>query len=279
MHVGTTSQLYQIAAVALDLEAQVLGLVALQIATSNEHAESVVRRVGQEHHVEQDIERFVLNHRRIPPETSCGGGSMPAGRCLAQLDAGFDACSNGSRLPAGGELPAALCPSGTRDRQAEEQHESHQAHDHKMHAWRSLCTIQVDASGQIALPLVGSVEAEGKTASELSTDIEKLFGEKYLKDPQVTVSVATSVSQRVSIQGEVTEPGVYQVSGPTTLLEVLSMAKGETDIAKLNEVVIFRNINGQRMGAVFDVASIRRGQAMTLPCRERHGRRRLFGSA
>jgi polysaccharide export outer membrane protein len=121
--------------------------------------------------------------------------------------------------------------------------------------------LQVDASGQIALPLVGSVQARGKTASELSTDIEKLFGEKYLKDPQVTVTVATSVSQRVSIQGEVTEPGVYQVSGPTTLLEVLSMAKGETDVAKLNEVVIFRNINGQRMGAVFDVASIRRGQA------------------
>lgn len=121
--------------------------------------------------------------------------------------------------------------------------------------------LQVDASGQIALPLVGSVEAKGKTASELSTEIEKRFGEKYLKDPQVTVSVATSVSQRVSIQGEVTEPGVYQVSGPTTLLEVLSMAKGETDTAKLNEVVIFRNVNGERMGAVFDVASIRRGQA------------------
>lgn len=121
--------------------------------------------------------------------------------------------------------------------------------------------LQVDASGQIALPLAGAVEAKGKTTLELSAEIEKLFGAKYLKDPQVTVSVATSVSQRVSIQGEVTEPGVYQVSGPTTLLEVLSMAKGETDVAKLNEVVIFRNVNGERMGAVFDVASIRRGQA------------------
>ena len=100
-----------------------------------------------------------------------------------------------------------------------------------------------------------------ETAAELSDEIEKRFGEKYLKNPQVTVSVATSVSQRVSVQGEVTEPGVYQVSGPTTLLEVLSMAKGETDVAKLNEVVIFRNVNGERMGAVFDVASIRRGQA------------------
>lgn len=121
--------------------------------------------------------------------------------------------------------------------------------------------IQVDASGLIALPLVGSVEARGKTALELSNELEKLFGARYLKNPQVTVTLAGSVSQKVSIQGEVTEPGVYQVSGPTTLLEVISMAKGETDVAKLNEVVVFRNMNGQRMGAVFDVASIRRGQA------------------
>lgn len=121
--------------------------------------------------------------------------------------------------------------------------------------------IQVDASGQIALPLIGSVEARGKTAAELSRELEQLFGSKYLRDPQVTVTVASSVSQKVSIQGEVTEPGVYQITGPTTLLDVISMAKGETDVATLDQVVVFRNINGQRMGAVFDVASIRRGAA------------------
>ena len=125
----------------------------------------------------------------------------------------------------------------------------------------SVKAMQVDASGRIALPLVGSVDAGGKSTSELSGELEKMFGAKYLKSPQVTVTVATSVSQKISIQGEVTQPGVYPVSGPTTLLEVISMAKGETDVAKLNEVVVFRNLNGQRMGAVFDVASIRRGQA------------------
>lgn len=125
----------------------------------------------------------------------------------------------------------------------------------------SVKAIQVDASGLIALPLVGSVEARGKTASQLSTELERLFAAKYLRHPQVTVTIAGSVSQKVSIQGEVTEPGVYQITGPTTLLEVMSMAKGETAVAKLNEVVVFRNIEGQRMGAVFDIASIRRGLA------------------
>ena len=121
--------------------------------------------------------------------------------------------------------------------------------------------IEVDASGQIALPLVGSVQAKGKTASELASELEKLFGTKYLRNPEVTVSVASSVSQKVSVQGEVVQPGVYQLTGPTTLLDVLSLAKGETDVAKLDQVVVFRNINGQRMGAVFNVDGIRRGEA------------------
>ena len=91
------------------------------------------------------------------------------------------------------------------------------------------------------------------------------------------MTVASSVSQKVSIQGEVAEPGVYQLTGPTTLLDVISMAKGETEIATLDQVVVFRNINGQRMGAVFDVASIRRGEAARSGhSGQRPGRSRLF---
>jgi polysaccharide export outer membrane protein len=121
--------------------------------------------------------------------------------------------------------------------------------------------LQVDAAGQIALPLVGTVQATGKTPAELSRELETILGTKYLRNPQVTVTVAASVSQKVSIQGEVREPGVYPLSGPTTLLGVLSMAKGESEVASLKQVVVFRDINGQRMGATFDVASIRKGEA------------------
>ncbi len=125
----------------------------------------------------------------------------------------------------------------------------------------SIKATQVDASGNIALPLVGTVAAQGKTAADLSKELEDLFGAKYLRNPQVTVTVAASVSQKVSVQGEVTQPGIYPLTGPTTLLDVISMAKGETEVAKLQEVVVFRNVNGQRMGAVFNVANIRRGEA------------------
>ena len=76
-----------------------------------------------------------------------------------------------------------------------------------------------------------------------------------------SVTIASSVSQKVSVQGEVAEPGVYQLTGPTTLLDVISLAKGETELASLKQVVVFRSVKGERMGAVFDIDSIRRGSA------------------
>lgn len=121
--------------------------------------------------------------------------------------------------------------------------------------------LQVDAAGKIALPLIGTIDAKGDTPAELSTKIEHLLGARYVRNPQVAVSVGASVSQKVSIEGEVAEPGVYPMTGPTTLLGVIAMAKGETDLATLRQVVVFRTTNGQREGAVFDVASIRRGDA------------------
>lgn len=119
--------------------------------------------------------------------------------------------------------------------------------------------VQVDAAGNISLPLIGTIRSAGRTAPELSAELETLLGEKYLVSPQVTVSVASSISQRVVVEGEVVEPGTYELRGPTTLLGALSLAKGETRVASLQEVIVFRNIDGQRVGAVFDAASIRRG--------------------
>jgi polysaccharide biosynthesis/export protein len=121
--------------------------------------------------------------------------------------------------------------------------------------------LEVDANGNVSLPLIGTVAAAGKTTSELSHDIASRLNEHYLKDPQVAVTVATSASQKVTVEGEVAQPGVYDIKGGTSLLQTLALAKGETRTAKLNQVVIFRTINGQRMGAVFDVGAIRTGKA------------------
>jgi polysaccharide biosynthesis/export protein len=121
--------------------------------------------------------------------------------------------------------------------------------------------LQVNANGNITMPLIGTVPAAGKTTSELGAVIADRLGSQYLKSPQVNVAVTSSVSQKVTVQGEVTQPGVYQIQGKTTLLDALSMAKGETRVATLNQVAVFRVVNGQRMGAIFDVNAIRRGSA------------------
>jgi polysaccharide export outer membrane protein len=119
-------------------------------------------------------------------------------------------------------------------------------------------SVPVDTSGGMALPLIGRVHASGMTATALAAALRERYG-RYYVDPQVTVIVTSSVSQRVTVQGEVEDPGIYDVRGGTTLLDAVAMAKGETENAALREVVILRQINGQRMAAMFDVNRIRRG--------------------
>ncbi len=125
----------------------------------------------------------------------------------------------------------------------------------------SLEEAQVDASGNLIFPLIGAVTAAGRTGAELAKEIADRLEAKYLVDPQVSVIVASSVSQRVIVEGAVAQPGVYPITGRTTLLEAMAMAKGPNEIAALNEIVIFRDLDGQRQAAMFNLNHIRRGEA------------------
>lgn len=121
--------------------------------------------------------------------------------------------------------------------------------------------VQVDASGRILLPLIGSVNAAGLTTAELSQEIASRLSERYLQSPQVSVIVEDSVTQKVTVEGSVTEAGVYELRGQTSLLQAIAMAKGPSRVAALDNVAVFRRVNGQRMAAVFDLGAIRRGAA------------------
>lgn len=122
--------------------------------------------------------------------------------------------------------------------------------------------IEVDAGGNLDFPLIGSVQAAGKTASQLSSDIAERLNSRYLRDAQVTVRVSSSVSQNITVEGNVVEPGVYEIpGGSTTLLQAIARAKSPTRTAKTNEIAVFRMVEGQRMGAVFDLNDIRQGRA------------------
>ena len=88
---------------------------------------------------------------------------------------------------------------------------------------------RVASEGQITLPLVGIVEAGGKTAMELEETLKTALASKYIRNPQVSVFLLEYHSQRISVLGAVKKPGVFEVSGSRTLVDMLSMAEGLTE--------------------------------------------------
>ena len=120
--------------------------------------------------------------------------------------------------------------------------------------------VQVADTGTINLPLVGEVRAAGRTASQLERDLEKQLGAKYLQKPQVTILVKEFNSQRITIEGSVKKPGVYPVRGRTTLLQYVALAEGLDPVAD-STIVVFREVNGKRAVARFDINEIRAGNS------------------
>ena len=119
--------------------------------------------------------------------------------------------------------------------------------------------VQIDASGRVSLPLVGSIDARGLTSDELAAVITRELGRQYVRDPQVTVNIRNSVSQVVAISGEVTEPGLYPVTNQMTLMRAIASAKGLGEFAKRRDVVILRTVEGKRMAGLYDIGAIERG--------------------
>lgn len=120
--------------------------------------------------------------------------------------------------------------------------------------------IRINSNGQISLPLIGSVMAGGKTIPELESAIaDKLKEGGYVQDPQVTVFVKEFTSQRVTLEGALKKPGIYPLTGRTTLLQAIAMAEGVDELADLSGVILFRQVDGKRAGAVYDLAQVRAG--------------------
>lgn len=125
----------------------------------------------------------------------------------------------------------------------------------------SVQSAAVESGGGIVLPLVGRVHAAGRTTTELSNAIQDQLRRNGLRQPRVSVIIANTETQNVIVDGAVGQAGVYPLSGNTTLLQSIARARGATRTADLDRVAIFRTIDGQRSGALFDVLAIREGRA------------------
>ena len=120
--------------------------------------------------------------------------------------------------------------------------------------------VQVDAAGQIGMPIIGAVPVAGKTVNEIRDELTVRLKAKYLRSPEVTVSVKEFASQKVTVDGSVGQPGVYPLIGKTTLIQAVAMARGLNREANEKKVAVFRTVNNQRMVAVFDLNEIRTGK-------------------
>lgn len=120
-------------------------------------------------------------------------------------------------------------------------------------------TVQINALGEIGLPLIGNVQAGGKTTQELEQTIASKLSENYLQAPQVSVFVKEYRSQRVTVEGAVGNGGVYTIDGTSSLLQVIALAGGTTRVADSSNIIVFRVENGQRLAALFDINKIKDG--------------------
>jgi polysaccharide export outer membrane protein len=114
--------------------------------------------------------------------------------------------------------------------------------------------VRVNQDGKITLPLTGELSAAGLTASALEQALRERFNE-YLYDPQVGVHIKEYRSQRISVVGAVRSPGVFQLTGPKTLVDLLAMSGGISDRAG-NTIHVYRQQGEGRRTYIVDLLTL-----------------------
>ena len=118
--------------------------------------------------------------------------------------------------------------------------------------------VLVRPDGLISFPLVGDVQAEGRTVEELRIELAKRLI-KYIPAVNVTVAVMKVLSYKVYIVGRVTKPGEYLVGHYTDVLQALSLAGGLTPFAAENDIKVVRRVMGQQQAFPFRYGDVRKG--------------------
>lgn len=119
--------------------------------------------------------------------------------------------------------------------------------------------IRVGHGGYFDFPLIGAVQANGRSLAEIAHEMETRLSDDYIRNPDVQLDFVAREGQVFTIGGEVEQPGQYPILQPTTLLEAVAIGRGRSEYADLREVMVFREVDEQRYIGVYDLAAIRRG--------------------
>lgn len=130
---------------------------------------------------------------------------------------------------------------------------------------------RIDANGQLSMPLLGNVDAQGKTVSELGQEIKTQLQNGYLRDPQVTVQVTQY--RPFFIVGGVNAPGSYEYMAGMTVLQAIAMAGGYSDTAFPDSPVIVTrgSTDDRRRGSGTTSTRVFPGDTIEVPQRQALG--------
>lgn len=115
--------------------------------------------------------------------------------------------------------------------------------------------VAVRPDGNISLPLLNDVPAAGLTPAQLRDRLMEA-SKKFFEDPSITVVVKQMNSRKVFITGEVAKPGPYPLTGPTTVLQLISIAGGLREYADGKKIIVVRTENGRPMAYPFNYKDV-----------------------
>jgi polysaccharide export outer membrane protein len=119
--------------------------------------------------------------------------------------------------------------------------------------------VVVRPDGKISLPLLQDIQAEGFTVVQLKNQITHRLHE-HLDNPRVSVIVRSIDSYRVSVLGRVRNPGVYPITGRTTLAEAIALAGGFTEWADKGDITVVSNEGGEEKKLIINYKKIASGK-------------------
>jgi polysaccharide export outer membrane protein len=119
--------------------------------------------------------------------------------------------------------------------------------------------VLVRPDGTFSFPLVGQIDARGKSVSDLQQTVTERL-KRYISDPVVTVSVAEIKGNKVYVLGQVTKPGEFIVNPRVDVMQALSMAGGTTPFASLNNIIVLRRAGGNQTALPFHYSDVAKGR-------------------
>lgn len=122
-------------------------------------------------------------------------------------------------------------------------------------------TVLVRPDGKISFPLIGDIQAGGKTPDQIRKEITEWL-RKYIPDPVVTVIVSKVEALKIYLIGEVKKAGEYTIGRQMDVIQALALAGGLTSFASENDIKILRRRNGKNIIIPFEYGAFKKGKKL-----------------